>query len=273
MTSDQSTPRMTGTRLSHLVAVGNAEAVRAAVAAQPRLLAEGVERDGDGGWTPLHQAVLARSDALVRLLVEAGADPAARTDGGRTPLHLALEHAPELVAVLRELGAPVDAASAAFLDDVDGLTAALDDGAPLTDPSTEVDLLCCAARGGATDAVELLLARGAHPGAAMHAAAAAGSVPVVHRLLAAGAAVDVRDPATARTPLHSAVASAPDDQRVDVVRLLLDAGADVDAVTQDGASALDIARVAGARRRAETPSGDPVPEMLVEVLVAAGASG
>ncbi|WP_369134563.1 ankyrin repeat domain-containing protein [Modestobacter sp. I12A-02662] len=273
MTADPSTPRMTATRLARLVADGDAEAVRAAVTAQPRLLAEVVERDGDGGWTPLHQAVLARSDALVRLLVEAGADPAARTDGGRSPLHLALEHAPELVAVLRELGAPVDAASAAFLDDAEQLATALDGGAPLTDPSTDVDLLSWAACGGATEAVDLLLTRGAHPGAALHVAAAAGSAPVVHRLLGAGAAVDVRDPATGRTPLHSAVASAPDEQVLAMVRLLLGAGADVDAVTQDGASALDIARVAGARRRAASPGRDPVSETLVEVLVAAGASG
>jgi hypothetical protein len=58
------------------------------------------------------------------------------------------------------------------------------------------------------------------------------------------------------------------------------AGADVNATTHDGASALDIARVAGARRRAadpaatggeapeEVPDGDP----LSRPLPAAGAT-
>jgi hypothetical protein len=107
---------------------------------------------------------------------------------------------------------------------------------------------------------------------------------VVELLLQAGADVDGRDRDTGRTPLHTTVAALADDpadRAAAVVALLLAAGADVNATTFDGASALDIARVAAARRRSERPDGaqdsaqdraqdrDPVSRLLV----AAGATG
>src|SRR5215211_1109260 len=112
------TPRMTAPRLARLIEAGDVDAVRTAVADNPRLLLRTVERSGQGGWTPLHVAVAEGREDVVRVLVAAGADLHAQTEHDRTPLHVALELAPQLVAVLRELGAPVDAASAAFLDDV-----------------------------------------------------------------------------------------------------------------------------------------------------------
>ncbi len=71
-----------------------------------------MERDGQGGWTPLHLAVAGERAEVMRLLVAAGADLIARTEHGRDPLHTALESAPGLVPLLRELldaGADVDA--------------------------------------------------------------------------------------------------------------------------------------------------------------------
>jgi ankyrin repeat protein len=275
------TTRMTAQRLARLVAAGDVDEVRTAVDAQPRLLTATVERDGQSGWTPLHLAVAAGHTALVEELAAAGADLAAQTEGGRTPLHVALEHSPDLVAVLRRLGAPVDAASAAFLGDAEQLTRALDSGARLTDPATDVDLLSWAAAGGSAATVRVLLDRGADPDCgALHAAAATGSAPVVELLLQAGADVDGRDRDTGRTPLHTtvaALASGPGDGVAAVVTLLLDAGADVNATTSDGASALDITRVADARRRAEATPGDspgaPDQDTLGRLLLAAGATG
>jgi hypothetical protein len=122
------TTRMTAQRLGRLIAAGDVAAVRTAVTDQPRLLERTVERDGQNGWTPLHVAVAENQPEIVDLLIDAGADLAARTEHARTPLHVALEHAPDLVDRLRKHGAVVDAPSAAFLDDVEQLTRELDAG-------------------------------------------------------------------------------------------------------------------------------------------------
>jgi len=45
---------MTAQRLGRLIAAGDGDAVGAAVVSSPRLLTATVERDGQGGWTPLH---------------------------------------------------------------------------------------------------------------------------------------------------------------------------------------------------------------------------
>jgi ankyrin repeat protein len=266
------TTRMTAQRLSRLIADGDAPAVRRAVDAQPRLLSTPVERDGQGGWTPLHLAVAAGHRDVVSELVAAGADVTLRTEDGRTPLHVALRHSPDLVELLRELGAPLDAAAAAFLGDTGRLAGELDAGARLTDPETDVDLLTVGAFGGSVATVRLLLDRGADPDrGALHAASAAGRPEVVTVLLAAGARVDRRDPDTGRTALHAAVSGERDgDDAAAVVRALLSAGADVDATTNDGASPLDICRVVAARRRAAGQA--PGHDELADLLVAAGAT-
>lgn len=265
---------MTAQRLNRLIVSGDADAVRAAVTASPGLLGRTVERDGQGGWTPLHLAVAACQGDIVGLLVEAGADLTARTEHQRTPLHVALQFCPSLVPRLVGLGATLDAASAAYLDDVDGLTRHLDDGAPLTDPLSGVDLLSWAALGGAAATARLLLERGADAdGGGLHAAAGGGRLELVELLLGAGADVDRRDAHTGRTPLHAAVAAGPADGAPEVVRLLLGAGADVDATTADGASALDISRVAAARNRRADAGQATAHDALADLLTAHGATG
>ena len=268
------TSRMTAQRLSRLIAGGDADAVRAAVAQAPRLLSATVERDGHDGWTALHVAVAEGQTEIVRDLVAAGADVTARTEHRRTPLHVALERSPDLAPLLVELGAAVDAASAAYLGDADRLATALEEGAPLTDPGAGTDLLSLAASGGAAATARLLLERGADPDAgALHAAAGSGRVELVRLILAAGADVDRRDPETGRSPLHAAVAAGPAPDVPEVVRALLDAGADVNATTNDGASALDISRVAAARSRREDAGQAAGLDGLADLLVAHGATG
>jgi ankyrin repeat protein len=178
------------------------------------------------------------------------------------------------VPLLLELGAVVDAPSAAYLDDVPRLTEQLDGGAALTDPLSGVDLLSWAALGGAAATARLLLDRGADAdGGALHAASNGGHLGLVRMLLDAGADVDRRDPDTGRAPLHAAVAAGPGGDAPEVVRVLLGAGADVDATTNDGASALDISRVAAARHRRNDAGQATGNDALAELLVAHGATG
>ncbi len=267
------TTRMTVQRLGRLIADGDVEAVRSAVEAAPRLLTRTVERDGQGGWTPLHVAVVEGQAEIVRVLVTAGADLTARTEHGRTPLHVALRFAADVAPVLLELGADVDAPSAAYLDDVDRLTRQLDGGTRPDDRASGADLLSWAAFGGATATTKLLLARGADADrGALQAAAGSGRLDVVRMLIDAGADVNRRDRATGRTPLHAAVAAGPSGDAPDIVTVLLTAGADVNATTSDGATALDISRVAAAQHRPGDAGRATGIDAMADLLVAHGAT-
>jgi ankyrin repeat protein len=266
---------MTAQRLGRLIAAGDVDAVRTAVQSSDRLLGSNVERSGQGGWTPLHVAVAECQADIVRLLVEAGADLDARTEHHRTPLHVALEFCPDLVPLLVELGVVLDAPSAAFLDDVSRLAAQLDDGAALSDAASGVDLLYWAAFGGAAATARLLLERGADVnGGGLYAAAGGAHLELVRLMLGAGAGADVdrRNPDTGRTPLHAAVAAGPAGETPEIVRVLLAAGADVNATTTDGASALDISRVAAARHRRNDVGRATGNDALAELLVSHGAT-
>jgi ankyrin repeat protein len=266
------TTRMTAQRLGRLIAAGDIDAVRAAIEASPRLLGSTVERAGQGGWTPLHVAVAECRADIVRVLVDAGADLGVHTEHHRTPLHVALEFCPDLVPLLLELGAVLDAPSAAYLGRLDELAGRLDGGAPLHDPASGVDLLFWAALGGALATARLLLERGADAdGGALHAAASGGRLELVRLLLDAGADADRHDPGTGRAPLHNAVAAGGDDSP-EIVRVLLKAGADVNATTDDGASALDIIRVAAARHRRGDAGRATADDALADLLVSHGAT-
>jgi ankyrin repeat protein len=263
---------MTVQRLGRLIAEGDVDAVRTAVESSPGLLTRTVDRDGQGGWTPLHLAVAEGQADVVRVLVEAGADLTTRTEFNRTPLHVALQLHPELVPLLRELGAQVDAPSAAYLGDVVELTRHLDAGADPRDRTSGVDLLSWAAFGGAEHTAKLLLERGAGADTgALHFAAGGARLTLVRLLLAAGADVNRRDPATGRTPLHAAIAAGPGGDAPEIVRVLLDNGADVNATTHDGASALDMSHVAAARLRRNDAGQADGHDALADLLVAHGA--
>src|SRR4029453_4690897 len=106
---------MTVQRLGRLIAAGDVDAIRTALESSPRLLGRTVERDGQGGWTPLHVAAVEGQGEIVRLLVGAGGDLTARPEHHRPPLHVALQFSPGLVPLLLDLGAVLDAPSAAYL--------------------------------------------------------------------------------------------------------------------------------------------------------------
>ena len=91
----------------------HAAAERESIASAALLLEHGADTNAraEGGWTPLHMALLlgtARPDlAVANLLLAQGADPAAATDlVGWTPLHLAALQAPSLADAVLAGDAP-----------------------------------------------------------------------------------------------------------------------------------------------------------------------
>jgi ankyrin repeat protein len=136
------TTRMTAPRLARLVADGDADAVRTAVAGNPALLARTVDRDGQGGWTPLHVAV-----------AEGGADVV-----------------PASAAYLDDVEALGDALADGSAADAELLAWAAAGGAAgtarlLLERAADADdgALHAAARHGRVEMVRLLLAAGADP--------------------------------------------------------------------------------------------------------------
>ena len=117
------TPELAGYNFATSVILGDADRVRAEIARDPGLA---TRVDARTGWTALHAACAsrwhqldpARADgllAVVRLLLDAGADPVGRSGGPRgrggwTPLRCAVAGAtnPPVVALLLERGAVPD---------------------------------------------------------------------------------------------------------------------------------------------------------------------
>jgi uncharacterized protein len=183
------------------------------------LLAHGAVLDAPDakGATALHLATQRDTTIVAGLLLDRGADLAARTSDGTTPLLAAVEHE-EMLALLLARGADRTAARS------DGRTAlhqAAATGRPetlrlLLDAGLAVDArdaagdtpLHLAVQGeDALARVEMLLAAGADARSRntagltpLHAAALAGAAPIVDRLIAAGADVNARTTAECAWP-------------------------------------------------------------------------
>jgi ankyrin repeat protein len=178
---------------------------------------------------------------LVRLILAKGAAPDAKDARGNTALmHAAQTGDVEMMRVLTEHGAGVNAANA--------------------QGATPLGNAVCSNR---VAAVKFLLAKSAKANAAMvflgvvrhgaiafgnltplMAAAPYGSAELIGELLRAGADVNARD-FRGMTPLMLAVASETQDS--EVVKLLLDAGAEPNVKSKAGETALDWANRYGSR--------------------------
>lgn len=98
-------------RLQEALVSGDIEAVRRYIAAGGDLEVRLNVGRADGGQTPLHIAAGRGHVALVRMLLEAGADPNALSTSGNTPLSRAIcgpDHGPQTVELLLAHGADPD---------------------------------------------------------------------------------------------------------------------------------------------------------------------
>jgi ankyrin repeat protein len=180
-----------------------------------------VEPDGS---TALHWAIRQNNAEIARLLLAAGANPAAANRYNVTPLHLAASNGnAEIIELLLKAG--VDANSASL----EGQTA-----------------LMTAALNGSTAAIRTLLANGARVNVqeplkgqtALMWAAGAGNAAAVKLLAEAGAEVRAKSQSGFTALLFAVL-----NERLEAVRVLLQAEANANDVATDGTSALNVAIV------------------------------
>jgi ankyrin repeat protein len=231
-----------------------------------RYLKEGIDPNvsRSSGATALSYAVAGRHSDVVKLLLAAGADPN-RDSFGLAPLFLASENGDlDSVKALLAAGAKVGAPLRAIDEDMkvrDGDTA----------------LMACGSAGGKASVVRALLAAGADVNAkakngktAVMQAAAAENVEVLRALLEAKADVKARMPPPEDM---DALTIAVGKRRADIVRLLLEAGADPDVKLDGEVRMLEFAilseqpDVAALLRKAGAK--DPDPERLTALRQAA----
>lgn len=264
----------------------------------------GVDARDDRGITALMRAVgFGPRLEMVKLLLAAGADPNTGTDSNSYCQHTALTKAvrhrsQEIVRALLEAGAdpnlrvhfdypvgwwgPSAVSCAAEAPDIHIVRLLLAAGA---DPTLTADPLIAVSRVGARDIAQLLLEAGAEVdarnaysqetaliraaagGTALIRAATGGTAEVVRLLLQAGADVGARD-RDAMTALHRAAAW--DD--LETVELLLKAGADVNARASNGSTPLMWAARVDRSRAASWMAADVDPRVaIITALLEAGA--
>jgi uncharacterized protein len=189
----------------------------------------------------------------VKALVEESPPLAAvRNENGVSAPLLALYHrkreTAELLLGLKETQEPLDVFEAAAFGRTARLEAILDEKPDLVDAYAQDGFfpLGLAAFFGREDAVRLLLSRGANLDqkarnamkvAAIHAASAEGGFRIARLLIEAGADVNAVHQA-GFTPLHAAAMTG----QLELAKLLLERGADPRAKADDGRDALAMAR-------------------------------
>lgn len=203
------------------------------------LLAAGCKRPSDNVTTPLHRAVAEGDVDQMQLLLHQGADVDAKDFSGKTPLFIAVSQRPEMVPLLLDNGAYINASD-----------------------KWGYSVLHGALRGygrGAEDVAELLLARGAYVRTQsqdgetpLHEAARRGWTKLAKLLIAKGADINVAA-RNGNTPLLCTILDSGttyreyglDYKRMEVVRFLIAKGADVNAMNRAGETSLSCSAQSG----------------------------
>jgi ankyrin repeat protein/catechol 2,3-dioxygenase-like lactoylglutathione lyase family enzyme len=211
---------------------GNLETVRALLQAAPELARMPDPKAQYGGWTALHAAARDGRLDVVRLLLAHGADPNAREAGDNTyPLHWAAAHRHvEVVRALLDAGG--DPHGAGDLHELDAIG-----WATYFHPSS-------GQRGERPEVAQLLVERGARHHA--YSAMSLGDLELLRSVVEQDP--DALERRMSRfehrlTPLHFAMSLG----RHDMLDLLIELGADLEATDANGHTPLATALLAGDR--------------------------
>jgi ankyrin repeat protein/catechol 2,3-dioxygenase-like lactoylglutathione lyase family enzyme len=243
---------------------GDVDALRALLAHDPTLarVTRTHPETTFGGWTGLHEAAARGHLAVVRLLLEHGASPDAREAGDNTtPLHWAAAHGHlDVVRALLDAGSDVHGKGDVHEMDVIGWATG-------GDKPPEVPR---------RDLVALLLERGAEHH--IFSAMAMGDLDLMRSVVKADPHALERRMSRfehGQTPLHVAV----NRRRLDMLDLLIELGADLEARDDRGQTALAVALLRGDRAAmtrlraagARTPDVSAAGDMKTQMMALAGS--